>query len=46
MYTTFNLRQWLHVFKMRCDPHAQWEIRDIMNQVRDLFVEHLPVLLP
>ena len=29
--TTFNLRQWRHVFKLRAlDNHAQWEIRGIM----------------
>lgn len=25
-----NLREWRHIFKMRCDRHAQWEIRQPM----------------
>ena len=30
---TFNVRSWLHFFKMRCDKHAQWEIRGIANSI-------------
>ena len=25
--TTFNLRQWRHFFRMRCDKKSQWQIR-------------------
>jgi thymidylate synthase (FAD) len=32
--TTFNLRQWRHVLKTRCDSHAQWEIRGVMDEIR------------
>jgi thymidylate synthase (FAD) len=30
---TFNIRQWRHFFKTRCDSHAQWEIRDIATDM-------------
>lgn len=25
-----NFREWLHIFKMRCDRYAHWEIRGVM----------------
>jgi thymidylate synthase (FAD) len=37
--TTFNIRQWRHVFKMRCDRHAQWEIRFIMQEILRSFLD-------
>lgn len=37
--STFNLRQWRHVFKLRCDKHAQWEIRMLMLEVLDVFLD-------
>ena len=40
--TTFNLRQWRHVFKMRCDSHAQWEIRAIMKGILAEFASAMP----
>jgi thymidylate synthase (FAD) len=30
---TMNFRQWRHFFNMRCDKHAQWEIRAVANEV-------------
>jgi len=45
IWMTYNLRSWLHFFKMRCDSHAQWEIRKIANQMQDLFKEHLPAII-
>ena len=39
--TTMNLRELLHFFKERCCYRAQWEIRDVSNQMlaicKDLF---------
>lgn len=40
--TTYNIRQWRHVFKMRCTPHAQWEIREIMKSILRMFINKLP----
>lgn len=41
--TTFNLRQWRHVFKDRAlNPRAQWELREIMMAILEKFVELMP----
>jgi thymidylate synthase (FAD) len=37
--TTYNVRQWRHVFKLRCDRHAQWEIRFLMKETLALFLD-------
>ncbi len=43
--TTFNLRQWRHVFKMRAlNKHAQWQIRNIMKSILEDFSKKLPVI--
>jgi len=34
---TANLREWRHIFKLRCAPDAHWEIRAVMlNLLKDL----------
>jgi len=34
---TANLREWRHIFKLRCAPGAHWEIREVMlNLLKDL----------
>lgn len=40
--TTFNLRQWRHFFRVRCDKHAQWEIREIAKVLLTSFAEAMP----
>lgn len=41
--TTFNLRQWRHVFRLRAlSLHAQWQIRELMQTVLRTFNELLP----
>lgn len=43
--TTFNLRQWLHVFKERAqNKRAQWQIREIMLGIQNRFQELLPCI--
>jgi thymidylate synthase (FAD) len=43
--TTFNLRQWRHVFKERAlNRHAQWEIRGIFSAILADLVERLPAV--
>ena len=43
--TTFNLRQWRHVFEHRAlNPKAQWQIRQIMQDILRMFVEYLPCI--
>lgn len=38
--TTFNIRQWRHVFNMRCTSHAQWQIRGIMQSILCTFLSY------
>jgi thymidylate synthase (FAD) len=41
--TTFNLRQWRHVFRDRAlNPRAQWQIRELMQSTLEIFFRMLP----
>jgi thymidylate synthase (FAD) len=41
--TTFNLRQWRHVFRERAlNKHAQWEIRGIFSGLLEEFQQMMP----
>jgi len=41
--TTFNLRQWRHVFRERgLNRHAQWEIRGIFSTLLEEFQRRMP----
>lgn len=41
--TTFNLRQWRHVFDLRAlDNHAQWQIRGLMQTALWVFSTKVP----
>jgi len=43
--TTFNIRQWRHVFKLRAlDAHAQWQIRRLMMGILGAFNDVCPSL--
>lgn len=33
---TANFREWRHFIKMRCDRHAQWEIRDVAHVILEM----------
>lgn len=37
-----NLREWRHVIKLRTDPAAQWEIRELANRVLDILYQVAP----
>ena len=39
---TANLREWRHVFTMRCDKYAHWEIRRTMGQLLERCQQLLP----
>jgi len=41
---TYNLRQWRHFFKVRCDHHAQWEIRNIATDILSYLEEDFPAV--
>lgn len=42
--TTANLREWKHIFDLRCSEKAHPQIREIMIPVREIFREKLPEL--
>ncbi|MCI8477012.1 MAG: FAD-dependent thymidylate synthase [Oscillospiraceae bacterium] len=41
--TTMNVRELMHFFSLRCCSRAQWEIRDVAEQMRTLACESLPL---
>lgn len=42
---TFNLRQWRHIFEQRAlNPHAQWQIRQLMTELLKDMHRLLPVV--
>lgn len=41
---TMNLRSWMHFFSMRCDKHAQDEIRFLAKGILKEFHELMPVI--
>ena len=43
--TTYNIRQWRHVFRERAlNPHAQWQIKGIMLGILEEFNQSMPSL--
>ena len=42
--TTANLREWRHIFKMRCSNAAHPDIRFIMRKLREEFKSKIPVI--
>jgi len=41
---TANIREWRHIFKMRCDYFAHWEIRKIMLDLLRAFQKEIPLV--
>lgn len=41
---TKNLRSWIDLFELRCDPHAQSEIRNLSLEMLDEFNKLMPVV--
>lgn len=39
-----NLREWRHIFKMRCDRYAHWEIRGMMIHLLTWCQKHIPII--
>jgi len=37
-----SLREWAHIIKLRTSKAAQWEIREKIEWVRDVFLEQIP----
>ena len=42
--TTANIREWRHIFKLRCDKAAHPQMRQIMIPVLAAFAERIPLL--
>ena len=38
-----NIREWRHIFRLRCDPHAQIDIRTVMLELLGKMYEKYPV---
>ena len=41
---TTNFREWRHIFKMRCDRSAHWEIRGVMLSLLRDIQQRIPVI--
>jgi thymidylate synthase (FAD) len=41
-YWTVNARALMNFLKLRCDDHAQWEIRQYALTILDFFVDYMP----
>jgi len=41
---TANLREWRHIFEMRCDKPAHWEIREVMIQLLQDLQSKIPII--
>ena len=39
---TANFREWRTIFKLRCSPHAQWEIRCLCKSILSKLLEKAP----
>lgn len=42
IWASANLREWMHIFKMRCAPDAHPQIRELMVQAKKIFAEAIP----
>lgn len=44
VFMTANIREWRHIFKLRCAPAAHPSVREIMLKALQEFRAHIPVL--
>lgn len=42
IWATANLREWTHIFKLRCSPQAHPQIREVMIQALEVFKDEVP----
>jgi len=42
-YMTGNLRNWVHFLKLRCDPHAQYEVQQLAYRIKDDLAKIFPI---
>ena len=43
MIVSGNIREWRHVLELRCDSHAQSDIRETMKELLKLLYQQYPV---
>ncbi len=41
---TANFREWMHIFKLRLTPHAQWEIRELVARILKILQSEAPII--
>ena len=44
IWTTMNFRELRSFFKLRCDKHAQWEIRNLANEMLRIAFDKYPII--
>jgi len=44
LYCTFNLREWRHIFELRCSENAHPQIRRIFLKILKIFQKKIPVI--
>lgn len=42
MFMSANIREWRHIFKLRCDKRAQSDVRELMQELLTIFKEEYP----
>lgn len=42
LIVTANFREWRHIIKIRTEKHAQWEIRELMKEIKIILQEACP----
>jgi len=42
MYITGNLQAWINFINLRTTKKAQWEIRDVANQIKKIIKQYIP----
>lgn len=43
LIVTYNIREWRHFFRLRCDPAAHPQTKQVANMARELLTERYPV---
>lgn len=46
IWATANLREWQLIFSLRCAPAAHPQMRELMDQVYDVFAKEVPEMYP
>jgi thymidylate synthase (FAD) len=45
LLATANLREWMHIIRLRTDSRAQWEIREVAEKVKEVLKHTVPEVL-